>query len=147
MGKEWTKGAVACIGPFLLGFVAALAFAGCGGESKSSAGGTLPDCVRAGEDVVDLFELPRPEGTIFDRRGREFGRNVVQGYVPGDLQGVRDFFQRELPRHGYELGEGDAEEHEAETDFEGNGVKGHLKLHDIADCDGAVSISIAYGND
>jgi hypothetical protein len=67
---------------------------------------------------------------------------VFEGYVPGDLGAARDYFDDELPRRGYDLGEGDSEEHEAETDFAGHGVDGRLKLHDVSGCDGALTLEV-----
>jgi hypothetical protein len=69
---------------------------------------------------------------------------VAEGYVAGDLEATADYFREKLPDAGYELGEGDAEEHEAETEFEGSGVEeGRLKLHDISGCDGALTLQLA----
>jgi hypothetical protein len=70
------------------------------------------------------------------------GDTVFVGLVPGDLEAARDFFNEQLPTRGYKLGEGDAEEHEAETEFEGHGVDGRLKLHDVSGCDGALTLEI-----
>jgi hypothetical protein len=128
---------------YVLALAATLALAACGG-SGTSAGGTLPGCVHPQGSVDGEFP-PLPPGSVLDRHHREFGRNVVEGYIPGDLEAVRDFIRRELPKHGYVLGEGDAEEHEAETDFSGKDIEeGHLLLRDIPGCDGAVSVAITY---
>jgi hypothetical protein len=63
--------------------------------------------------------------------------------VPGhSLEEVRDDLKSRLPRAGYKLGNGDAEEHEAETAFSGFGRTGHLKIRDDV-CDGAVSLGVA----
>jgi hypothetical protein len=130
-------------GPLVCVLALAATLAACGG-SGTSAGGKLPSCVHP-KAVIDGELPPLPPGSVLDRHQREFGRNVVEGYIPGDLEAVRDFIQRELPKHGYALGEGDAEEHEAETDFSGNHIEeGHLLLRDIPGCDGAVSIAITY---
>jgi hypothetical protein len=130
--------------PFVLVLAAAATLAACGGGSGGSAGGRLPSCVHP-VAVIDGDFPPLPPGSVLDRHHREFGRNVVEGYAPGDLEGVRDYVQRELPKQGYELGEGDAEEHEAETDFSGHHITdGHLRLRDIPGCDGAIAIAITY---
>jgi hypothetical protein len=67
---------------------------------------------------------------------------VVKGFTAGDLEEVRDFFYAQLPARGFTLGEGDAEESEAETDFSGHGTSGHLKLNTSFDCKGAVAVAV-----
>jgi len=128
--------------PFLTAGAFLLTVAGCGGGSGRSAGGTLPDCLHAVGTTVE-FDFPAPEGTVFDKRTHELGSTVVEGYVPGELEAVSDYYERELPKSGYELLKGGSEEHEAETNFSGHGVIGHLKLHDIDACDGALTIAVA----
>jgi hypothetical protein len=87
--------------------------------------------------------FPLPEGGVLTHVGREAGSTLVEGYVPGRSLGeVRDAFRRDLPAAGYRLGEGDAEEHEAETEFSGRGYAGHLKLRDDV-CSGAVTFGVA----
>jgi hypothetical protein len=130
-----------------------LVLAGCGGDGGSetnggSVGGPLPACAETGAatDLPAAFPagFPLPEGTVIDSTREEGGFSVVEGYVAGDLEATADFFREELPYAGYELGEGDAEEHEAETEFEGSGVEeGRLKLHDISGCEGALTLELA----
>ena len=129
--------------------VAVFALAACGGESEE-AGGELPQCARAGAPirVPDEFaQFPLPDGTVLDRTRMDAGATVVEGFVPGDLDGVREFMNDELPDAGYELEGGETEEHDAETEFRGNGVEGRLKLRDISGCDGAVTLAVAVHPD
>jgi hypothetical protein len=136
--------------PSALLLLLALAVAGCGGdgsEAKGSVGGALPACAAAGaaSDLPAAFPagFPLPEGTVIDSTRKEGGFSVAEGYVAGDLEATADYFSEELPDAGYELGEGDAEEHEAETEFEGNGIDGRLKLRSVSGCDGALSLTLA----
>jgi hypothetical protein len=80
---------------------------------------------------------------VIERTRKEGGFSVAEGYVAGDLEATADYFREEFPSAGYELGEGDAEKHEAETEFEGNGVDGRLKLRSVDGCEGALSLSLA----
>lgn len=126
----------------------ALLLAACGGGSKA-VGGRLPSCVHPGSAVTaagGLAQFPLPSGAVLDRSRTEFGQKVLEGYVAGKLTDVRDYYQEQLPKHGYTLGAGDAEDNEAETDFSGHGVNAHLKLHDIAGCSGALTIAITRGD-
>jgi hypothetical protein len=112
--------------------------AGCGGGARHA----LPGCVHAASAVSAPSRFPLPDGAVLDSRRRQGGASVYTGYAPGELEANRDFFRRELPKRGFRLGEGDAEEDEAETDFSGNGVDGHLRLHAIDGCEGAVSVAV-----
>ena len=130
--------------------LAMLAMAACGGES-GDAGGELPACARAGTPVAlpDGFpqSFPLPDGTVIDSARTESGSSVVEGFVPGDLDGVREFMNDELPDAGFELEGGETEEHDAETEFRGNAVEGRLKLRDIPGCEGAVTLAVAVHPD
>ena len=128
-----------------------LAITGCGGSAPSSGsvGGVLPSCVSSNGDVGVrppgrwLRSFPLPRGTSLDAVRNDASYLVLEGHVPGDIAAARDYFEAELPKHGFTLGEGDAEEHEAETEFSGHGVTGRLKLHDVSGCDGALTLALA----
>ena len=132
--------------PFVLGL--AVALAACGGGTSPKVGGALPSCAHAGASVrvhtgAWLRKFPLPHGARFDKSRTEAGSLVLEGFVPGQVAAARDWYRRELPKHGFALGEGDSEEHEAETDFAGHRVKGHLRLHDVARCAGALTLGVA----
>jgi hypothetical protein len=134
--------------PALLLLLAAATLAGCGGGggSAGTVGGALPACANAGSAIVlpeGLSDFPLPDGGVIDKSRMDAAGNAVfEGHVSGELEAVRDYYNEELPKRGYDLGEGDAEEHEAETDFEGHGVDGHLKLHELGGCDGALTLEV-----
>jgi hypothetical protein len=131
--------------PLLL-LVGVLSACGGNGDSKGTVGGTLPPCANAGSAIVlpeGLADFPLPDGGVIDKSRRDAaGNTVFEGYVPGDLEAARDYYNEELSKHGYNLGEGDAEEHEAETDFEGHGVDAHMKLNELAGCEGALTLEV-----
>jgi hypothetical protein len=131
--------------PLLL---AALFLASCGGEaSSSSVGGTLPGCAQAGSKLdlpAELAGVPLPHGSVLDSTRKDAaGNTIYQGYVPGSVMGAKDYFESELPKAGYDVGEGDSEDHEAELEFDGRNVAARLKVHDISGCDGALTLAIA----
>jgi hypothetical protein len=132
--------------PFLL--AAALALPGCGGGGeKGTVGGTLPTCAKAGAPVqlpAELASFPLPDGSVVDHTRKDAAGNTIYGgFVPGDVKATRDWFAEELPKHGYEVGEGDSEDHEAEAEFSGHGSEARYKVHDIGDCDGALRLEVA----
>jgi hypothetical protein len=140
-------GPVLRLAPSLL--LVLLALAGCGGNggSEGAVGGTLPSCVNAGSPVQlpsSLASFPLPEGAVIDRTRKDVAGNTVYGgYVPGDVEATRDWYEEHLPKSGYEVKEGDSEEHEAEAEFEGGGAEARYKVRDIPDCDGALSLEVA----
>jgi hypothetical protein len=92
----------------------------------------------------ELASVPLPEGSVIDHTRKDVAGNTVYGgYVPGDVKATRDWFEKELPKHGYEVGEGDSEDHEAEAEFGGHGSEAAYKVRDISGCDGALRIEVA----
>jgi hypothetical protein len=149
MRRSGRAGSVVRTAPLL---VLVLALAACGGDAGSeatgSAGGALPACAQAETRTALPAAFPEgfplPEGAVIHSTREEGGFSVAEGYLAGTLEPTADWFREQLPDAGYELGEGDAEEHEAETEFEGNGLEeGRLKLHDIGGCDGALTLELA----
>lgn len=115
----------------LLAAVAAGA-AGCGG-SGDDAGAALPDCADVGDPVEAPEglppELPLPPGIVLTAaQSPSEGDFNLRGVVAGDLQETADFFREQLPESGFQLGEGDAEEHEQEAEFDGHGYEGEWRV-------------------
>ena len=128
--------------------VVAFALVSCGGEaSNASVGGALPGCAQVGTKLdlpAELASVPLPEGSVIDStREDAAGNTIYQGYIPGDVTAAKEYFEAELPKAGYDLGEGDSEDHEAEMEFDGHSVEARLKVHDIDGCDGALTLAIA----
>jgi hypothetical protein len=126
---------------------AAALLVSCGGADAGSEASALPDCAGAAEtiDRPDALpdDFPVPEGTAFVEE-RESGLfTLVDARSPGDLEGVRSFFEQELQDGGYRLSGSEAEEHEAELDFAGNGHAGHLVIRSIGACEDAVRVGVA----
>ena len=125
--------------------VGALALAGLGASGRGSAAvapnaSCLHGRAARSSDVTRGF--PLPESTVLFSRSHQRGARVVRGRVSGSLIPLRDFFARSLPARGYVLGAGDAEAYEAETDFIGHGVRGHLRLKASFDCPGTTDLAI-----
>lgn len=125
--------------------VGALVLAGLGGAAKPrAAGAPVPKCApgRAprAADIARGFPLPR--STVIGSVTHQRGARVVRGHVSGSLSAARDFFAKRLPASGFVLGAGDAEAYEAETDFVGASVRGHLKLNTSFACPGTVDLAV-----
>jgi hypothetical protein len=129
---------------------AALGLTGCGGDNQEPSGRpavtTLPDCapqatpVALPEDFPETFPLPR--GAVV-REARDDGKTMtVEAVVPGDIRDVTESLIDGLRQAGFDLGEGDSEEHEAESHFTGNGFAGFFKLNTVGDCAGANTLAV-----
>jgi hypothetical protein len=126
----------------------ALLLAGCGGSDKETASAGLPACAKV-DRTVSLpkdfpdEQLPTPDGTVFTTSERlESGAIRVGGVVPQQFSEVVAFFREELPAAGFPLGEGDAEQDEAESAFSGRGYAGKWKVNGILNCADAVTLAI-----
>ena len=133
--------------PLLPLVVVALAGCGGGGGSTGAVGGTLPGCAQARQSVQlpdALAGLPLPRGSVIDHTRKDAAGNTIYGgFVPGDVKGAKEYFEQELPKAGYDVGEGDSEDHEAEMEFDGQGAQARLKVHDIANCPNALTLEVA----
>jgi hypothetical protein len=129
----------------------ALALAGCGGDGGTKAAALpaatiLPECAPTATPVAlpgafpERFPLPR--GAVV-REGRDDGSTMnVEALVPGEIRDVAESLLAGLPDAGFELGEGDSEEHEAESHFSGNGFAGFFKLNTVGGCAGANTLAV-----
>ena len=75
--------------------------------------------------------------------GHPSGAVTVDGVTPEEFRQAVAFFEREPPAAGFHLGEGDAEQGEAESFFSGRGYSGKWKVNGILNCPGAVTLTIA----
>lgn len=135
----------------LLLAVLAGAAGGCGGSDGDA--GALPACADAGNPVDAPEglppELPLPPGLVLtDAQSPAEGDFNLRGVVEGELQDVADFFREELPRKGFEPGEGDQEEHEQEAEFDGHGYEGEWRVVKSPDPDcGVVAVFVTLIGD
>lgn len=119
----------------------------CGGQGEGdSHASALPSCAHVSRTIDRPAALPDsfpvPDETAFVEE-RESGRfTLVDARSPGDLAGVREFFEQELEAAGYRLSGSEAEEHEAETDYAGHGHSGRLVIRSISGCDGVVRVGV-----
>jgi hypothetical protein len=114
-----------------------------GGSAAESSGGEragTPATVACPPDAeaVDVpadFAPPLPEGTVVVHvEQRSGGRTVVTGVVPSPEKEVLAELQRAYPAAGLKLTEGETEERDAESNFEGATVVGRWGIRTIPDC-------------
>jgi hypothetical protein len=116
-----------------LALLAVLATGCGGGGGGGTVGGTLPDCAQESRRAELPAGLPPqlplpPDLVLTDAQRLSAGQFHLRGVVRGDLDGVAGFFKRRLPESGFALGRGDAEPHEQESPFTGNGYRGSWRV-------------------
>jgi hypothetical protein len=125
--------------------------AACGGDDDGAAAEptgeepapTLPACAGAAQSTVTAVRFPLPPGTrIISSESPFEGQIVVLGLVPADIPEAAAFFNDTLPEQGYEVGIGDSEGTESEAPFTGNGYRGKWRVNSIANCAGAVRLTL-----
>jgi len=137
----------------LLAVVAALALGlvACGGgdddDGPAAAASTIPPCSAKapGVDRPDGFPDGLPLPTSFLATGadeRSGGRLVLDGVTTDDFETTLHFLQKELPKAGYRLTEGEVEEHDAESNFSGHGVRGRWAIRVADGCTTRTTLSV-----
>ncbi len=144
--------------------ILAMVLAGCGGSaapaaavgsagSSTSAAQTaaaLPACAYAGA-AIPMPEgfpaaFPLPSGTVINHQeARSGGRIIIGGVVPLDVKEIAIFLERELPQAGFTPSLGESEPGEAESAFEGNGIRGRWKANSIDGCPNTSTLGIVVG--
>jgi hypothetical protein len=121
-------------------------------STSANAQATAPlPCEKAGAmiDRPAAFPaaFPLPPGTaITSQESRSGGRIIIHTLVPAlDVKGVAEFFERELPKAGFEITEGESEPGEAEANYQGQGFTGRWKVNTIDGCVGAVTLQVLAG--
>ena len=135
------------IAPLLLLLAAVLASCSAGARG-SGASATMPDCAPRGAPISrpELLPVafPLPPGTVLTQvHESSAGATVIAGVIPLPLADAAGYFLDEMPRAGFDLGPGDAEQDEAESAFTGAGIDGQFKVHSILDCGDAVTLTLA----
>ena len=86
--------------------------------------------------------LPVPsKATVTAVEHRAGHRLIVTTVVHEGFRSVLSFLQRELPKAGYALRDGEVEQDDAESDFASATVEGRWALRTMPDCPGAVSLT------
>jgi hypothetical protein len=136
----------------LVALVAALALplVACGGDDgdgPAASGSTIPPCTAKapGVDRPDGFpdDLPLPSSFIATgAESRSGGRLVVDGVATDSFETTLHFLQRELPKAGYRLTEGEVEEHDAESNFSGHGLRGRWAIRVADGCPDRTTLEV-----
>jgi hypothetical protein len=144
--------------------VAAGLLAGCGGSSGdddssgekkaekqlANSAAPTPVCVdqakAAGTKVMPTAfptSFPMPEGSVvYATQHRSEGRTIVYAVVDSDVKTVLHGLQTALPEAGFTPKEGEVEEHDAESNWTGNGFTGRWAIRQVAGCAEQTSVTV-----
>jgi hypothetical protein len=144
--------------------VAAGLSSGCGGSSGdgdrsavkkaekqlANSGAPTPVCVDEataagikGMPVAFPTSFPMPEGSVvYATQERSEGRTIVYAVVDSDVKTVLRGLQTALPKAGFTPKEGEVEEHDAESNWTGNGYTGRWAIREVAGCTEQTSVTV-----
>jgi hypothetical protein len=136
--------------------LAGVALAGCAGRPGDSRAADPPDppaasgaptagCpTGAGVPLPGAFprRLPVPgDATVTAVDHRSGHRLVVTTVTHHGFEAALTYLQLQLPQAGFALEEGEVEEHDAESNFVSDDVRGRWTLRAVPGCKGAVTLT------
>lgn len=87
-------------------------------------------------------DLPVPHGAVVTSVEHRTGdRLIVATVVRDGFDAALTFLQKQLPKAGYVLKEGEVEKDDAESNFSSPTVKGRWTLRKMPDCEGGVYLT------
>jgi len=147
----------------LLGAVAALALlSGCGQDEMEAAmagpgpGATTGATAAAMVCAKDAKPVDLPAGFLSQAalpagyvvtgvEARNGNRTVVTAVSPKAFEQTLADMQGAYSTRGWTASEGEVEERDAESNFDGNGLRGRWAIRQIPDCTGNTSVSVLIG--
>ena len=141
-----------------VGALAALTLlAGCADEMEDAmaetGSGATPAALVCAADAkaVDLPEgypaqATLPDGVVVTGvQARSQGRTVVTAVSPKPFKQTLADMQQAYSTRGWTPSEGEVEDRDAESNFDGNGLRGRWAIREIPDCTGNTSVSVLIG--
>jgi hypothetical protein len=99
-------------------------------------------------DLPDGFpqQATLPAGYVVTGvQARSGGRTVVTAVSPTSFEQTLADMQRAYSTRGWTASDGEVEERDAESDFDGNGLRGRWAIRQIPDCTGNTAVSVLIG--
>lgn len=86
------------------------------------------------------WAVPLPDGAVpVDVRNDTNGRVIVTAVVPVSEKDTLHAMQSKFAAAGLKLTEGETEEHDAESNFTGNGLTGRWGIRELSGCPGSAT--------
>jgi len=137
--------------------VTALVLAGCEDDELESAMAARPSstsaalvCAKDAQPVTVPASFPAsaavPDGYVVTGvEARSAGRTVVTAVSPKPFKQTLADMQAAYSTRGWSASEGEVEERDAESNFDGNGLRGRWAIREIPDCTDNTSVSVLIG--
>ncbi|GAC1560402.1 MAG: hypothetical protein NVS2B7_34840 [Herpetosiphon sp.] len=133
--------------------IGAFVLLSCGNDASSTLGlrpppGGIPACANVTATVPRPpsfpTDFPLPPGTVlFKQEVRTDNRTIIYAVAPYDFATMQTFMEQALPRAGYKLSGGEAEEgREAESFYAGHNIRGRWVLHPVTSCPNTSSLTV-----
>lgn len=87
------------------------------------------------------FRLP-DSAIVTGSEKRSEGRLIVYAVTSQGVKETLAFLQKSLPEAGLRLSAGEVEEHDAESDWSGEGYRGRWAIRELPQCDGDTLITV-----
>ncbi|GAB3883990.1 hypothetical protein [Terrabacter terrigena] len=123
-----------------------------GAMAETVSGSTSAALVCAADaKPVDLPEgfpaqAALPDGMVVTGvQARTQGRTVVTAVSPKPFAQTLEDMQHAYTTRGWTASEGEVEDRDAESNFDGNGLRGRWAIREIPDCTGNTSVSVLLG--
>ena len=135
----------------------ALVLAGCENDELESAMAAQPSsnsaalvCAKDAKPVTLPASFPAsaavPDGYVVTGvEARSAGRTVVTAVSPKPFKQTLADMQTAYSTRGWSASEGEVEERDAESNFDGNGLRGRWAIREIPDCTDNTSVSVLIG--
>ena len=116
-------------------------------EKQVIGGGTpTPVCVaqaRKANVPASFPAFPLPDGSVVYAAERRSGtRTIVYAVVDRDVNAVLKQLQRDTAAAGFSPTEGEVEERDAESNWNGNGYSGRWAIREVAACPDQTSVTV-----
>ena len=145
------------VGLALGALASVLLLAGCGDEMEDAMAETAPRatqaplvCAKDAKPVAlpDGFpsQATLPDGYVVTHvEARSGARTVVTAVSPKAFEQTLADMQGAYSTRGWTASEGEVEERDAESNFDGNGLRGRWAIRQVPDCTGNTSVSVLIG--
>lgn len=119
-------------------------------EPGTSATAPALSCAKDATGVALPASFPAqaglPEGYLVTGvESRSAGRTVVTAVSPKPFKQTLAEMQRAYSTRGWTPSEGEVEERDAESNFDGNGLRGRWAIRELPDCTDNTTVSVLLG--
>jgi len=83
-----------------------------------------------------------PQSVVFNAEDRGSDGTIVTAVSSAPFEDVRAFMNEDVTAKGFEVEDGETEEHDAEAEWKGNGYHGRWAIRESATCSGETVVQV-----